>query len=865
MRDTIVMWRSTKMAVLAALCAAVYAALLIPFKAIPLIPGFTELRPANVVPVVAGLLFGPAAAWGCAFGNLIGDFFGTIGPGSFFGFLGNFVFAYVPYRLWQSFLRGRPATGAAPQAPAFLVVAVLASMACGVVIGWGVDLLGLVPYHVLTAVIVLNNSVAAVVLGLIVLPLVQPRAHRLGLLYQDVMAPEDYASGRLAPLGVACVVVGAVGGSFVALNMHLGGEAGPLLHVLPATWSLKYVAGACALLIGVGCNLFTRLSGARQEDGVGAGMDAKQAAAPALEVCELAFTYPLGARQALRVAGLRQQTGEFRVLMGRTGAGKSTLCRCLSGVIPQLQTGDFRGTVRLFGGDIAGVPVYRLAPLVGCVFQDFESQLLTGSVEAEVAFPLENAGVGAEEMSRRVAATLKLVGMWELRERDPALLSGGEKQRLALAAALAPDPDVLVLDEPTTDLDARGRGELLARCADLRAAGKTLLVAEHDTELAAQADVLTVLHEGEVAHDGPPADLLCDPPRTWELGLRPLDMPALFHALGRPERPLTVAAAAAALEAAPFDEAAWEHVVSPWVPGRHGSARTPCGAPQLAVSDVWHVYPDGLAALRGVSLEVHEGEFVAILGRNGCGKTTLARHLNGLLQPTRGTVTVRGLNTSKVGPAQLAQTVGYLFQDPDHQIFAPTVAEEVALGPRNLGLSGERLERRVAWALETVGVAAEAACDPFTLTKGERQQVALASILAMQPPVIVFDEPTTGLDGRQQELMMQRLRHLNEVGRTIIIITHCAWAAAAYAHRTILLADGAVIADGPTRELFGDPGLLQRAGQTPPPITRLCRQVWGKTVLSVDEAVRCLRPPAPEGADGPPAAGTGGAEGEDAS
>ncbi|MBP8953437.1 MAG: ATP-binding cassette domain-containing protein [Armatimonadetes bacterium] len=843
MRDAIVMWRSTKLAVLSALCAAFYAALLIPFKAIPLIPGLTELRPGNVVPVVAGVLFGPAAAWGCAVGNLIGDFFGTIGPGSFFGFIGNFLYAYVPYRLWRLIMRGQPATGAPGQAPVFLIVAVLGGMACAVVIGWGVDMLGLVPYQVLTAVITLNNSAASILLGLLLLPLVYPRARRWGLLYEDLMRPEDYCEGPLAPVGALLVVVGAVGGAALALVMFLGGDQGPLAAMAESGVTVKGLGLLSAAMVLVGSCLFTRIGRRGEEGGVAEAEDLAQTpqTGPAIQVEGLHFAYPLSDAPALQDVNISQERGQLRVLMGATGAGKSTLCKCLNGVIPELQTGDFGGTVRIFGRDIRGLPVYALAPLVGQVFQDFESQLLTTSVELEVAFPLENMGTPVDEMTRRVQQALESVEMWGLRDREPHVLSGGEKQRLALAAALVNEPPILVLDEPTTDLDPQGKRELLDQCRRLRDEGRTLVIAEHETDLALGADLLTVLQAGRVAFDGSPQELLSDPARSEALGLRPLDIPRLFAELDRPERPLTVDEAAELLQLETCDQERWEEIATPWMAEAYRANNGSLDRPVLSVQGLQHVYAGGVEAIRNVSFDVHAGEFVAILGENGSGKTTLAKHLNGLLKPTQGRVLVGGRDTKGLTPAGLAQTVGYLFQDPDHQIFADTVWEEVAFGPRNVGLEPDVVERRVSGALETVGLVDQAADDPFLLTKGERQLVALASVLALKPQVIVFDEPTTGLDGPRQRQMMEALRALNAKGHTIIVITHCNWAAAEYAHRAIVMQGGELLADAPVRDVFGDSALLARSGQSPPLITELAMRVWGRPMLSVDEAVYCLR------------------------
>lgn len=840
MRDALVMWRNTKMVVLAALCAAVYAALIIPLKAIPIIPGFTELRPAIVVPIVGGLLFGPAAAWGCAFGTVLADFFGTIGPGSFFGFLGNFVFAYVAFRLWRVLGRGRPATGAPREAGLFVVVTVLSSMCCAVVIGWGVDLLGMVPYQVLTGVIALNNSIGGVMLGLVLLPLLYVRALRWSLLYDVVMPPEDYKESRLAPLGAFLVAAGGLVGAAVALNMYLGGEKGPLVALLPPGFPLQMLATLCVGAIFVGSAMFSGVPAGGKTTAERKERDLEPVVgAPALETENLGFRYALGPAPALRAVSLRQAPGQLRVVMGRTGAGKSTLCKLLTGVAPTLEVGEMQGRVKLLGCELQGVPVYRLARWVGAVSQDFESQLVTSGVEAEVAFPLENLGVSRDEMQRRVRAALEQVGLWHLRGRDPVSLSGGEKQRLALATALVTEPPIVVLDEPTTDLDPGGKQELLEACRSLRAQGRTLVVTEHETQLAVEADVLTVLEGGTVAFDGPPAELLRDPVRTERLGIRPLDMPALFAALGREERPLTVTEAAHLLKNAAFDHEVWEEQRRATTPTfvRKIEGRRP---PLISLRDVVHRYPDGTVALQGVSLDIHEGEFVAILGANGSGKSTLAQHLNGLLLPTGGEVTVAGTDTRRTTPAKLAGTVGYLFQDPDKQIFTDRVADEVAFGPRNMGLDPDRVAQRVERALLALDMEQEHDADPFLLTKGLRQKVALASVLAMQPRAIVFDEPTTGLDGVMQTRMMERLRMLHDMGRTVVVITHVPWAAAEYAERVLVLAEGKIIADGATRDILGDAEVMARAKQRVPQVTELCQLLWGHTVLSVAEAALCL-------------------------
>jgi len=460
-----------------------------------------------------------------------------------------------------------------------------------------------------------------------------------------------------------------------------------------------------------------------------------------------------------------------------------------------------------------------------------------------------------------VDEALDAMGLTHLQHADPATLSGGQKQRLALAALLAAQPDVLVLDEPTTDLDPQGRRELVNMLRRLCAAGKTLVVVENDlwspTDTEADslaAETMAVLGAGALQARAPAAELLRDPERCRKLGLKPLPLPDLFARLGSLERPLTVEEAVAAarregwrLDASRvgrdiLDRPVGGPVAGPGCPGPRDAETGPRDAETIIrIEGLRHSY-DAVEALAGVDLEIRRGDFVALLGPNGAGKTTLARHLNGLLKPSAGRVLVAGQDTTKTTPAQLARTVGYLFQDPDDGIFCQQVSDEVEFGLRNLGLPAAEREARVCEALAWVGLTDRAAADPFTLTRGERQQVALAAVLAVRPEVIVFDEPTTGLDGAEQVAMMERLRALNAEGHTIVMITHAAWAAAEYARRLVLMGEGGrVLADGTPRELYADEALLEQARQVAPDVIRFSRAAFGQVLLSVDEAAGCLQ------------------------
>ncbi|MGH7251181.1 MAG: energy-coupling factor transporter ATPase [Nitrospiraceae bacterium] len=763
--------------------AAVYAAILIPFKVgIPLIPGFVELRPANAVPIVASLLFGPVAAWGAAFGNVIGDCFGTLGPGSLFGFLGNFCYGYVPH-----LLRGHLGVLSSERASApkpwrhiieFMVICSVASMACALVIGWGVDLLGLLPFWIVVPPIFLNNFLMGVLLAPPLLFFLHPRVKRWGLRYEDIVNREGRGGRRE--------------GSF-----QEPGSA-PSSHPSPVTRH------------------------------------------PFLSVEDVSFTHTGATRPALNGISLRVRQGESVALMGRTGVGKSTLCYALNGLVPRLIPGRWSGQVTVNGHDTASRPVWQQAGTVGLVFQDFEAQLLSTNVTMELAFPLEHLPqpLSPAAMASRIEGALARVGLSGLERRDPLSLSGGQRQRLVIASILIREPALLVLDEPMTDLDPEGRRTLASLLASMKAGGTTLIVAEHDPEDAVVADCVCILDHGALVWDGPPRLLFGDPNIPPWYGIRPLPLVSCFAGLNLPDPPMTV-------------EEAWQTaderglMVAPEEVALQQETVREDASVIIEAHQVSYEYQRGSPVVSDLSFTVHEGEFVAIIGRNGSGKSTLAMLLSGLNSPIRGRVLVGGRDTRTLGAGQLATTVGYVFQNPDHQIFAENVGEEVVFGVRNLGFPPEDCERRVAEALDAVGLTAPEVRkqDPFSLTKGDRQRIAVASVLAARPRILIFDEPTTGLDAEQTDRMMRMLRRLNQRGHTIVIITHTLSLVAAYASRCAVMRDGRIMADGPTREVFRiltDPQLAASVGLEVPPLTRFAAR-WGHTLLTVDEVRSALR------------------------
>ncbi|MCX8117264.1 MAG: energy-coupling factor transporter ATPase [Desulfobacterota bacterium] len=555
---------------------------------------------------------------------------------------------------------------------------------------------------------------------------------------------------------------------------------------------------------------------------------------PAISVENLSFTYQRSHRPSLLKICAEIDEGRFIVLMGHGGAGKSTLCASFNGLVPRFFRGDYQGRVVVKGREVATRSVAEMSRFVGLVLQDFEAQLFSTNVELELAFGPENHCLPRKEIEARIARTLPLIGLENLRRREPATLSGGQKQRLAIGSVLTLEPEILVMDEPTTDLDPAGREAVLSLAETLRRQNRILLVVDHEPETALLADQVWLMREGELVAQGPPKEILSDPERLRACGIGPLSTVDFFKRMGWPETPLTVEEAIACMERSNLASP------KPYQPSQSPHSG-PKGSPVLIVEGLRFTYPrHSIEALKGIDLAIEEGEFVAILGQNGSGKTTLAKHLNGLLKPTSGRVWVRGRPTTGYRHRDLARLVGYVFQNPDHQIFARTVREEVGFGLKALGEAPGTIERRVTEALRTVGLQGYEERNPFSLTKGDRQRVAVASVLATRPDVIILDEPTTGLDYFHQKSMMEMLRGLRLKGHTIIVITHSMGVAAEYATRTIVLKEGSVFLDGETRSVFADEARLKQASLRPPPVARLSNWL-GTQALTVEGIVEELK------------------------
>jgi energy-coupling factor transporter ATP-binding protein EcfA2 len=595
------------------------------------------------------------------------------------------------------------------------------------------------------------------------------------------------------------------------------------------------------------------------------GAPASDAPAHAVALEEVTYVYPDGERPALSRASLALAPGEMVGVMGASGAGKSTLAKCLNRVVPEFEGGSFAGAARIGGRALDRMRVCEIAPRVGMVFQDFEAQLFSTNVAHEVAFAMEQVGMERAEMVRRIGPALEAVGLAGFEHRDPTSLSGGEKQRLAIASVLALRPEVIVLDEPTTDLDPEGKAEVFALIRRLREQGLSLVVVEHEAEVLRGANRLVLMREGEIIAAGAPCDLMTRIELLEQCGVHPPDLNRVLAALGIPAHAASVDEAEAlirralprldrpphqcdphalsdAVAASRDAEARGDAVSELAVPDAVEAARADVARaqPLVEVRGLSFSYPDGPPVLDSIDLRIAPGEFVAIIGQNGSGKTTLAKHLVGLLHPGAGVLMLGGRDRATMRPAETAQEAGYVFQNPDHQIFAATVGDEVAFGPRNFNLPRDEIERRCAEVLRAVGL--EHACerDPFLLGKGERQRLAVASVLALRPRLLILDEPTTGLDYREQRRMMGLISQLNRDGIAIVIITHTPWLVAEYARRVVLMRRGRKLYDGGVREVFTRDELLASSSFRPPEVTVLARR-FGTVALTPEELAGWLR------------------------
>lgn len=513
-----------------------------------------------------------------------------------------------------------------------------------------------------------------------------------------------------------------------------------------------------------------------------------------IKIEDLTYYYPDTEKPALDNINLEVLEGQFVLLVGGSGCGKSTLIRALSGLIPDFYGGSYGGRVYLDGQEIRQLDRRSLVQQVGMVFQDPESQLVMTNVEQEVAFGLENLGLPVGLMKRRVMEVTGALALSGYLHNFIPELSGGQKQKVTLAAVLAMQPDILVLDEPTSQLDPVAGEEILTMIKRLNEEnGITVILVEQRLERCFHlADRVLVMENGRILFDDTP-DIVA----KWSAkNNMPLVSPlaALFAGTGFPDVPLTVKKGREILRSHNL------FVKNP-VPliTNNKTSRLTGSECLVDIQNLWFTYPNGKEALKNVNLRIKPGDFTVIMGENAAGKTTLLKNINGLLKPGRGQVKVLNRDTRNLSVEELASTVGYLSQDPNDYLFLPTVREELDFTLNNLGLSDNGISEKILHRLQLTPYAE---VNPRDLSAGERQRVALASVLVAGPKLLLLDEPTRGLDYRLKAELGNILRELQADGTGIIVVTHDVEFAAEYAGDIVLMAEGTVIAGGSKYEML---------------------------------------------------------------
>ncbi|MBC7228533.1 MAG: ABC transporter ATP-binding protein [Thermoflexales bacterium] len=509
-----------------------------------------------------------------------------------------------------------------------------------------------------------------------------------------------------------------------------------------------------------------------------------------LQIEGLTFRYHTRPELALQDLSLTLGAGELLLVAGASGCGKTTLIRCINGLIPRTYRGELRGRILVYGRDARSMSMAELSQQVGTLLQDPERQIVGSFVLNEVAFGLENLGLPRAEIRARVDEVLAYLGISHLRDRETFHLSGGEKQKVALAGVLAMRPRILLLDEPLASLDPASAQEALALFRRLADEGVAVILVEHRVEdaLSIRPDRVLFLQDGRIAYSGPPDRM------TDAVDYRQVKLPA----------PLILQRAAVAPP-------------PPFEPAIRPNGREPL----VVFEDVSFAYDEeGPPVIQDVNLTIRRGDIIALLGPNGAGKTTLVKHAIGLLKPRQGRVLVEGRDTREMSVAQVARTLGYVFQHPGHMLFAPTVREELAFGPRNLGFSREETDQAVARAVEMVNLRGLEGYPPLALSFGQQKRVSIAAVLAMRSRILVMDEPTAGQDYWNYMTFMDSILQMPGFA-AVLFITHDLDLAICYANRVVLMAEGRVAADGSPPEVLSDLELLRRCRIVPTSLLRL--------------------------------------------
>jgi energy-coupling factor transport system ATP-binding protein len=530
---------------------------------------------------------------------------------------------------------------------------------------------------------------------------------------------------------------------------------------------------------------------------------------PPLVVENLSFQYRTRPELAIEDISFELKQGELLLIAGSSGCGKTTLARCINGLIPRSYRGERKGGVLLKGKEVADLKIAEMAQEVGTLLQDPERQIVASNVFNEVAFGPENLGMPREEITERVDKVMKRLNIEYLLERETFNLSGGEKQKVALAGVLTMNPSILLLDEPLASLDPASAHEALQVFRSLADEGKTVILVEHRVEdaLETNPDRLLYMEEGRIKYLGPIRDL---PP---EIDHRQVKLPAPW-----------VVQRVKAMKAVPAA-----------TPKPQAVER---GEPMVVFENVHFRYGEEYPwILQNVNLTIHHGDLIALLGPNGAGKSTLVKHAIGLLKPTQGRVLVEGQDTRKMSVAQIARILGYVFQSPTHMLYAPTVREELEFGPKNLDFEPESMDTSVSESISTVNLKGLEEYPPLGLSFGQQKRTTIAAVLAMRSKILIMDEPTAGQDFANYTRFMEALCSSSNGARSILsanfdstlFITHDLDLAVTYANRVVLFGDKHIIADGPPEDVLKDIDVLLKYRVRPTSLLRLNLELLPRT------------------------------------
>ena len=557
------------------------------------------------------------------------------------------------------------------------------------------------------------------------------------------------------------------------------------------------------------------------------------AAAPLLELDVVRIRYAGAQHPTPDGVSLRVDAGEVVLILGPSGCGKSTLTLALDGLVPQAIAAEFEGIVRVAGLDTREHSVAELSEYVAMVFQDPDSQIVTGTLLDEVAFGTENRLLPADEVLARAERALKLVGLWDRRGDNPDVLSGGGRQRLAIACALALASPVLVLDEPTANLDPAGIDEVYAVLRELaNDHDHAIVLVEHNLDAAVDiVDRVVVLDAaGRLVVDGPAREVLQG--RARELADLGVWLPVSTLAAIRLEDagvpigplPLSPSELAASLEAVDELPAPVPEYAASGMRSADAAALAPAAAITVRSATIRRGGRRGPVVVDGVDLDVASGDFMAIVGTNGAGKTTLLQAIAGVIPAPRGTIDVLGMDPVRADARARARQIGFVFQNPEHQFVGHTVADELELGLRLQGVPELERQAEVERMLRRFDLIAHRDRHPFLLSGGQKRRLSVGTALVAGAPVLALDEPTFGQDRARAAELLDILAALNAEGTTVLVVTHDLQLVADYANRVAVMQGGRVLGVGPTADVLAGP-LIEAAGLRHPPLARATRSL----------------------------------------